>query len=375
MKIIDVDTLIIQTKLEPPLWNMYTAMRTLYEVIVKVETDEGIVGLGMGSNREFRLVKKVIDEALRPLVRGEDPFDIERLWWKMFDITYERDWNSHGWGRPQIMAAIAAIDVALWDIKGKAAGRTVAQLLGGYKTRVPVYSGGGHYAEGKDIKALLEEMETYRKMGLRYLKMKVGGLDIKDDCQRLQTVRDHLGWDFNLLLDFNRGFRSIEQSIQMLHAFEVYKPYWFEEPVPWYETPTGVRQVAESTDVPIADGEQEITHYGARDLIERGGIKIMQFDPTVGGGVTEWLRVAALSEARNIGMAPHQDPHIGVHLVAGVKNGLIVEAFPNPKRDPWWYNLYSERAEIDGDGYIVVPDRPGFGFAFNDKIVEKYRIE
>ncbi len=374
MKITDLDVTLIEIKLQPPLWNMYTAMRTLYEVIVQVHTDEGITGLGMGSNRDFRNVKRVIEESLRPLVLGEDPFDTERLWWKMFDTTYERDWNNHGWARPQIMAAIAGIDVALWDIKGKAMNKTVAQLLGGYRTKAPVYAGGGHYAEGKDIKALLEEMESYRKQGLNYLKMKVGGLGIKGDCERIKAVRDHLGWDFQLLLDFNRGFRFIPQAIDMLKAFEEYKPFWFEEPVPWFETPFGVRQVAESTAVPIADGEQEITHYGARDMIEHGGIKVMQYDPTVGGGVTEWLRVAAMAEARNITMAPHQDPHLGVHLVAGVKNGLLVEAFPNPKRDPWWFTLYSERAEIDSEGYIVVPDRPGFGYAFNWDVVEKYRV-
>ncbi|MCL4466410.1 MAG: mandelate racemase/muconate lactonizing enzyme family protein [Chloroflexi bacterium] len=374
MKITDIETILIEIKLEPPLWNMYTAMRTLYEVIVKVKTDDGIVGLGMGSNRDYRNVKRVLEESLKPIIVGEDPFDIDRLWWKMFDTTYERDWNSHGWGRPQIMAAIAAVDVALWDIKGKATNKTVAQLLGGYRTRVPVYAGGGHYAEGKDIRALVEEMEGYRKMGLRYLKMKVGGLGIAGDCERLKAVRDNLGWDFNLLLDFNRGFRSIDQSIEMLHAFEEFKPFWFEEPVPWYETPFGVRKVAASTSVPIADGEQEITHYGARDMIENGGIKVMQYDPTVGGGVTEWLRVAATAEAHNVTMAPHQDPHLGVHMVAGVKNGLLVEAFPNPKRDLWWFTLYSERAEIDNEGYIVVPDRPGFGYAFNDKVVEQYRV-
>ncbi len=374
MKITGIDTYLIEIKLEPPLWNMYTAMRTLYEVIIKVSTDEGITGLGMGSNRDYRNVKRVIEESLQPLVVGEDPFEIDRLWWKMFDTTYERDWNNHGWARPQIMAGIAAIDVALWDIKGKATNKTVAQLLGGNRTKADVYAGGGHYAEGKDMKALLAEMEDYRKQGLRFLKMKVGGLGIKGDCERIKAVRDHLGYDFNLLLDFNRGFRSVDQAIDMLHAFEEFKPYWFEEPVPWFETPFGVRRVAESTTVPIADGEQENNHYGARDMIEHGGIKVMQYDPTVGGGVSEWMRVAAMAEAHNIGMAPHQDPHLGVHLVCGAKNGLLVEAFPNRKRDLWWYILYKERAEIDNEGYIVVPDRPGFGYDFNWDVVEQYRV-
>jgi L-alanine-DL-glutamate epimerase-like enolase superfamily enzyme len=144
---------------------------------------------------------------------------------------------------------------------------------------------------------------------------------------------------------------------------------WLEEPVHWYDEVDGLRRVAESTSIPIASGENEMTRFGCGDLIERGGINILQFDSTVAGGITEWRKVAAHADAHGVKMAPHHDPQIHIHCVASASNGLILETFPNPDRDPVWAELIVG-AEPIVQGVMRVPEGPGLGYDLNWDLLE-----
>ena len=202
--------------------------------------------------------------------------------------------------------------------------------------------------------------------------MKVGGLSIAEDVRRVGGVRDAIGPGVDLMLDANVAY-DVPTAIAAARAFEPYDIAWFEEPVHWYDGVFGLAQVAAATTIPIASGESELHRWGCRDLILHGGIRVMQFDATRAGGVTEWLRVAAYAAGHGIMMAPHHDPQVHGQLIAAVPNGHVQEVFPNPVRDPLWAELYTGLPEIV-DGILHVPGRPGFGFDLSEDALGRFTV-
>jgi L-alanine-DL-glutamate epimerase-like enolase superfamily enzyme len=150
--------------------------------------------------------------------------------------------------------------------------------------------------------------------------------------------------------------------------------FWFEEPLHWYEPPSALIDLARHVSVPLATGESESNSRACRALADTGAIRFMQFDATRAGGVTEWLRVAAYCHLRGIRVSTHHDPHIHGHLAAAAPNGFDVETFPNPRRDPLWDRLFTERAQLV-NGEVVLSDKPGFGFEVDWGFVRKYRAQ
>ena len=191
-------------------------------MVVRVHTDQGLLGIGeahgsgMGfpglhgrdANGELRAegATQLVVEVLKPLLLGQDPLDIERLWDLMFGLTFQRGWATQGWRRTQIMTAIAGVDIALWDLKGKAAGMPVYKLLGGARDKVPCYVTGGYYQDGKGISGLVQECETYVDMGYSSIKLKIGGVTVEEDVARIKAVREDLGPSVDLMLDVNEGY-------------------------------------------------------------------------------------------------------------------------------------------------------------------------
>ena len=329
--------------------------------LVKIETDEGLTGVGvvaLGS-----IIRATI-EHLAPQLVGEDPINVERLWHKM--------WVPKLIGRRGMTTrAISGIDIALWDLRAKLAGLPLYKLLGGFRDSVPTYVAGGYYEEGKGLKELAEEMETAVATGARAVKMKIGGAPIREDVERVKTAREAIGPDVKLLVDANCAYRFYE-AIQIAKRIEDYDVFWFEEPVAPddYE---GHRRLAQATSIPIATGENEYTRYGFRDLIERGCAAILNADAKILGGVTEWMKVAALAQAHDLDIAPHGSQDIHVHLVAAVPNGLILE-FYGPSFDPMWGKVYHETLRINKDGTVSPPDVPGIGVDPNYEVLAPYRI-
>lgn len=375
MKITDIDVYILSWPLKTAFWTSLDCITSVSELLVKVYTDDGIVGIGQAHGRGFSLKgpSDVIVQGIKPLIADQNPLDTEALWEKMFRLTYKKGWNKPGWGRPEILCAMAGVDIALWDIKAKAAGVSVSRLLGGYKPGVHCYVMGGYYREDETSYTPLDlarDAERWVGMGYDAIKIKIAGTSIEGDIKRIKAIRDAVGYDIDLMLDACQGY-SVLEAIKAINAFEPYRVRWFEEPVYWYDNVAGLAKVATATTVPIHSGENEMTRFGCRALIERGKIGIMAFDCTQTAGVTEWLKVAAFANVHNIPMAPHHDPQIHAHLVAAVPNGLTVETFPDGERDPVWNELLAVRPEIR-NSYMEIPDRTGFGIELDEKVIVKH---
>ncbi|MCL5026833.1 MAG: mandelate racemase/muconate lactonizing enzyme family protein [Chloroflexi bacterium] len=385
MKIKDIEAWVLTwPPFETIFWTSINPIGSVSELLIKVTTDDGIVGIGeahggnlvAGVSPDFTKrvagAAPVVTQAIRPMLLGENPLENDKLWDKMFSLTYQQGWGTHGWSRSDIMTAIAGVDIALWDIKGKAAGVSVNRLLGGFKQKVHCYVMGGYYQEGKEPYTeahLARDAERWVKMGYNAIKIKIAHVSIEEDVKRIKALRDAIGYDIDLMLDANEGY-SVQDAIRAIHAFEPFKIRWYEEPVHWYDNIEGLAKVAASTTVPLHAGEQQLHRFGCRDLIERGKVSFTSQDGRETGGVTGWVMVAAIANVNNALMAPHHDPQIHGQLVAAVPNGLTVETFPEAARDPIWSELFAVRPEIK-NSYIEIPDRPGFGIEVDEKVVEK----
>jgi L-alanine-DL-glutamate epimerase-like enolase superfamily enzyme len=358
----------ISVPLPRPFWMSLEPYAVCAEIVVEVETDDGLVGLGEIHGRPQGEIVRIA-ESFAALLLGEDPLDHERLYEKLFRTTYSRagaespaDGQPHFGDarRPQTMAAIAGIDIALWDLKAQAAAVPLWKLLGGRRRSVPAYASGGYYGPSGEgaVGALVEEMTGYEALGYGGVKMKVGGLPLAEDVERVRAVREALPV-CDLMLDANSAY-DVPGAIEAAKAFEPFGISWLEEPVAWFDPVFGLARVGAATSIPLASGERELHRFACRDLVDHTPIRYLQFDCTRAGGVTEWLKVAAYASAHGVLMAPHHDPQIHGHLVAAAENGHILECFPNPVRDPVWEGLFSVRPDIVA-GEVILSDRPGLG--------------
>jgi len=329
--------------------------------VVEIETDDGITGIGLGGAGG---IERATIQHLTPLLIGEDPIDVERLWHKL--------WVPKLVGRRGLTTrAIAAIDIGLWDIRAKAARLPLYKLLGGFRDRVPTYIAGGYYEEGKGLRELAQEMEANVRMGAKAVKMKIGGVPIAEDVARVRTAREAIGPDVKLMVDANCAYRAYE-AIQIAKRMEPYDIFWFEEPV-MPDDYDGHRRLAQATSIPIATGENEYTRYGFRDLIRNECAAILNADAKVLGGVTEFMKVAALAQAHDLDIAPHGSQDIHVHLVAAISNGLILE-FYRDTVDPMWGRVYHHTLRLNSDGTVSPPDVPGIGADPNYESLAEFRV-
>ncbi len=370
----------ISVPLARPFWMSLEPYTVAAEIVVEVETEDGCVGIGEIHGRlQAEIVEMLVH--FRSALVGQDALDHERLYELLFRSTYSRgsarfgdaDGQPHfgSSGKPQLMAALGGIDIALWDIKGKVVGMPLWKLLGAGRSSVPAYASGGYYGpEGEPfVDELVEEMTGYAALGFAALKMKVGGQPIAEDVRRVAAVRDALP-EATIMLDANSAY-DVPTAIEAARAFEPFGIHWLEEPVAWFDPIFGLARVGAQTSIPLASGERELHRFGCRDLIDNTPIRYMQFDCTRAGGVTEWLRVAAYASHHGVQMAPHHDPQIHGHLVAAVDNGYILEVFPDPVRDPVWSELFTVQPQIV-NGEVLLSDRPGLGVELNVEFVERY---
>ena len=381
MKITDVEPIVVSwPPFENSFWTSLNRIGQVSELVVLVHTDEGIIGIGEAHGGSMHYIDNTgvahisgagstVTDILKPLLIGENPLDNERLWSKMFGLTYQKGWSQIGATRQQILAAMAAVDIALWDIKGKAANMPVWRLLGGYRNTVPCYVTGGYYQDGKTIDDLTAECKSYVETVYNAIKLKIGGVSVEEDVDRVTAVREAVGPDIDIMVDVNEGY-DVRTAIRAARLLEPLDIRWLEEPVHWYDRIEGLRQVADATTIPIASGEQALTRWDARDLLTRGGIKIMQFDCTRSAGITEVLKIAGMCAAQNVNLALHHDPQVHGHVMAALPNGEILETFPSAARDPIWAELFSVRPEIV-NSQMKLLDRPGWGLELNEDTLEK----
>jgi D-arabinonate dehydratase len=337
-------------------------------VITRLRTQSGLLSeVYNGDNREAgpQIVRLIRDE-LAPLIRGENIFAIERIWAKLFALT------SASRDRKTLMEAIACIDCAVWDAVGKATGRSVRELMGGFRDKLPVISIGGYYVENKTLADIGREMESYRKAGMAGCKFKVGGLSPQKDAERVKVARQAGGPDFMLAVDANRGWTA-DEAIEFARLVEPFDIRWFEEPCHWYDDSALMARVRARTSIPIAAGQSEITSYGVRRLIDAGAVDIVNYDASEGGGVTDWRRAANLCAAAGVSVAHHEESQIAQQLVSAIAHGVCIECFADPERDPVWQHLWVNRPPIV-NGTMTVSSAPGFGLELDAAMIAKYRV-
>jgi L-alanine-DL-glutamate epimerase-like enolase superfamily enzyme len=273
-----------------------------------------------------------------------------------------------------VMAAIGGIDIALWDLKGKAAGLPVYSLLGGERRKIFTYATGGYYPRDATVKSAAEELASFVKAGFKAVKLKTGGFSVDEEIERVAAVRDAIGPKPLLMIDNNAAY-DLNDCIRFCRGIERYDITWFEEPMHWYLQPKDYVQLAANTRIPLSHGEREIHRYTVRDFIECGAIRYLQFDSTRAAGFTEGLRVAQYAEQYGTYIVPHQSPEIHGHLVVALtKVGYCVETHGSEKRDPLRNQVYMNHIEMR-DGYIEIDDKPGFGIEIDWKAVDRYRAK
>ncbi len=341
-------------------------------LIVEIFTDAGHVGIGNAALAP-RVTKATIDTYLRPLLVGADPWDLEFLWQHMYRRTMAFGRKGAG------MVAISAVDIALWDILGKATGQPVFRLLGGRtKPRIPVYAS-RLYSQPLD--ALAAEADKYKKEGYRAMKLRFGWgpTDGADGMHRnvdlVRTVREGVGDGIDIMADAYMGW-TLDYAQRMIPLLEPFRLRWLEEPV-IPDDLHGYRSLKAMQRIPIAGGEHGFTIYEFRDLLEAHALDYIQFDTNRVGGITQARKIAAMAEAFAVPVVPHAGQMHNFHVVMASLNSPMAEFFPPVDveigNELFWYIFDGEPRAVDG--YIDLRDDvPGLGLTINEEGLSRFSV-
>jgi L-rhamnonate dehydratase len=374
VKITDVEAIILRQ----PALNDGIADGSQDDLVIKVFTDEGIVGIGEVDSAP-EAVKALVDRdsshaiagSLKDLLIGEDPRDVERLWTKMYrGLIYI--------GRRGIaLHALSGIDIALWDIKGKAEGKPVHELLGGAKRdKVRAYAS---MLMPDTTEETAERVGELREDGFTAVKLGWGvlGQDSKQDIALATAAKEAAGDGVEIMIDSGLGYGAdAKRAIEVGRAYEELGIFWFEEPFEPDEY-EAYAELADTVDIRVAAGEQDTTLWGFRELIERGHVDLVQPDVTRCGGITELLRIADFARANGVETVPHAWKS-GIIKAASLQcNAVMPDALFQEyciADTPINQTLTQERLPIDADGMLTVPTAPGIGVTLDDEVVERYRV-
>jgi D-arabinonate dehydratase len=363
MKVAAVESLLVRVPLRRPVLLSRQTFTAREFNVVRVRTDEGLVGIGYARGGE--VVRAAAEVEIAPRLVGRDPLATETLWAELHE-------SASIVGRAgAFMRALSAVDIALWDVKAKAVGLPLFRLLGGEVGRVPAYVSGGYYRDGQTPDDLAEEMAGYVERGFRAVKIRVARLPLRDDVERVAAVRRAIGDDVELMVDANQGYATAAEATAAGRRFEQLGVRWLEEPVR-AEDRAGSAAVAAALDMAIATGETEYGRFAFRDLIAAGAADVLQPDATVVGGVSEWLKAAALAGAHGFPVAPHYFTEVHAHLVAATPHAITVEYFFPDSDIISFDELLAEPLE-PRDGWIELSDRPGVGLDLRPDALERYR--
>ncbi|HLI28995.1 MAG TPA: mandelate racemase/muconate lactonizing enzyme family protein [Chloroflexota bacterium] len=304
-------------------------------------------------------VRALVDHVLRPLVVGQHAYHTERLWAAMYQAT-------HRLGRGIAALAIAAIDMALWDLKARAAGVPLADYLGGYRDRVPAY-GSGRSSHQFAVDELVAQARAQCAEGLAGVKIRIGARPLAEDLARVRAVREALGPAARLMVDANERY-TLSDALWLAPRLAELGVYWFEEPLD-AEHVDAYAVLARQSPVPIAVGEHLQSRHAFAAYARQGAAHILQPDVAMLGGVTEFLKIAAVADAAGLPIAPHFLHQFHIHLAAAIPNSLVVEHFPALD----FLFLPEERCEVRA-GDMLVPRRPGFGLTPRPEVVAEYRV-
>lgn len=375
MKIIKIEPFVLSDKLEHSFYFSQWEYSERLICIVKITTDEGVIGWGEGYGPAN--VLKTGIEFFEPLIIGQDPLHVENLWMKMYlrSLDYAR--------RGIFLSSLSAIDIALWDLKGKILGQSVSVLLGGRKReRIRPYATGLYFSKGGGLaKRLAKEALSYKEEGFQDIKMKVG-LGIKEDIVNIKAVRESIGYELNLMVDSNHAFSYLE-ALKLSREMEVFNIGWFEEPIS-PEDYSGYSRLRAKSPIPIAAGECEYLRYGFLQLFKNECIDIAQPDICSAGGITEVKKIMDMGNAFGVDVVTHSWG-TGIALSAAMQVLANMDVIPGRmfERDVLIELDLTESKLRDElgfpkiviqDGYLSVPDKPGLGIEINEEVIHRYKI-
>ena len=352
-----------ETKVKGNFADSTRQVETIGFVVVAVGLSDGRTGIGVTYHEVGgEAIRQFILTDIAPRLKGRSPFETEALYEENFHYM-------RGVGRKGLaFCAYSAVDIALWDLKGQLLGLPLYRLLGGRDPKVPVYASGGWTSYTLD--ELLGEVQGMLDRGFKKIKIKVGvsgGKDPAEDLRRVAAVRDLIGPDVGLMLDANNVWRAAT-AVQFANRVRDYDIEFFEEPV-FADDQPGLAAFKRGTDIPLATGEHEYTRFGVRELLRQECVDILQVDVTRCGGYTEILKIIGMTQAWNLGFAPHGMEHMHMHLAAAYPNALYLERlfmFEEVVR-----SVYLDAPEPEG-GFITVPETPGLGLRLNMDYIREF---
>ncbi len=355
-KISDVQVYLVETRVKGHVSDATRNVGTIGYAVTIVSLDNGLQGLGITYHEVGgEAVKEFILKTLRPVLLGRNPLENEVLWEECFHYV-------RGVGRKGLaFCAYSAVDIALWDLKGKMAGLPLYRMLGGVKRKIPIYASGGWASYSID--ELVDEVKEMVRRGYKYVKVKAGvngGKSPNEDVRRIRAVRDAIGPDIGLMVDANNVWHS-GPAIQVANRLRELDLVFLEEPVFADDIP-GLAEFKRGTDIPLATGEHEYTKFGVRDLLLARAADYVQCDAVRCGGYTESLKIIGMTQAWNVFYAPHCMEYMHMHLMSAAPNAAFLErllifeelsdmVFVNPPQPK--------------DGYLELPDKPGLGLELN----------
>jgi L-alanine-DL-glutamate epimerase-like enolase superfamily enzyme len=348
MKIKKIDVCLFQIPLDVALSDSTHGEMPFFELITaRIKDEEGLEGLGYTYSVGVggRAIYSLLEHDLKPILLNQDSSRIEHLWQKMW-------WRLHFSGRGgHASFAIAAVDIALWDLAGKRAKLSLWRLLGGNNPRVKVYAGGVdlHFT----IDQLREQARGFLARGFRAIKMKVGRPRLSEDVSRVKAIRELIGPDIPLMVDVNMGWTA-EQAIQATKVLADYGVFWLEEPTIPDDLAGHIKIMREGA-LPIATGENFHTLYEFQHFITAGAVSFPEPDLATCGGISVWMKVARLAEAHNLSVTTHGVHDLHVHMLAAVPNASYLEAHG------FGLEKYLKNLLRIEDGETVAPERPGHG--------------
>lgn len=388
MKITDIRTRVVEWRgpTTPPQPHFCTNPMDLLELpadsmrtfrfhswlIVEVGADNGETGIGNAALAPA-VTKQVIDDYLKPILLGENPFDCEFLWQHMYRRTM-------AFGRKGIgMVAISAVDIALWDLLGKTLKQPVFRLLGGKtKERIPVYASRLYSQKLED---LAREAQNYKDQGYRSMKLRFGwgpadgAAGMQRNVELVRTVRQTIGAEIDLMADAYMGW-TLDYARRIIPLLEPYNLRWLEEPV-IPDDVAGYAALKSMNSVPIAGGEHEFTLYGFRQLLEARAIDYIQFDTNRVGGISQARKIQALAEAYSVPVVPHAGQMHNFHVVMASYNSPMAEFFPvvdvEVGNELFWYIFKGEPTPENGS--IRLDDTaPGLGLTIDEEGLRRFKV-
>jgi D-arabinonate dehydratase len=358
MKITAIESFVLRVPTPHPIALEFAEHKL---VIANIQTDEGLTGLGYslafgGGGAEA--IQVYLETRLKPVLLGEDPLFVERLW----DRMYRAD---RGIKRQGVAGyALSALDIGLWDLAGRAARLPLYKMWGAVTDRVAVYGSGGWPAYSVD--ELVAEARRYVDMGCRYYKMKIHHPDPRVNRQRVEAVRKAVGEGVRLMVDVNQKL-DVLGNIRQAQLLEDLDLVWYEEPV-LADDIAACAEVARAIRIPVATGENNYTRFEFRELIERRAARYLMPDVCRANGFSETLKIGHLAAAHQVAVSPHVVHELSLHVVGALSNGFLVEFIDWTPPDLF---VGLPRCE---DGHFRIPDRPGHGIALAPDAARKYRV-